>query len=77
MIPDKHEEVGINTGWKDAKIILQQKRLGNSWKIDVRIWVKDKLSDTFYPTKKGITLENSVWNDKIWPEMVKLIDKYV
>ena len=77
MIPDKFEEVEVNTGWIDAKIIIQQKRLGTSWKIDVRVWVKDKLSDTFYPTKKGITLENSMWNDKIVPEMQKLIEKYV
>lgn len=58
------------------KVVVQQKRVGSEWKIDVRFWKLASDGATYYPLKNGLCIRNSTWKAVILPVITEFLNKY-
>ena len=75
IVPDIFDQKEVKNDWNTAKIVIQQKRLGKDFKIDIRVWAKNLDSSEYHPTRRGISLENSTWTSAL-PIIQEFINKY-
>ena len=65
MINDKAlvEQLVEFEGWSNQKLVIALKQIDGKFFIDMRKWIEQ--GSSYYPTKKGITLEIAHWNEAI------------
>lgn len=78
MKADIFEQKEFKVGEKGKyKIVVQQKRIGQEYKLDIRFWLKKEGFDEYYPLKIGICATNQVFRDQIIPALNEFALKYV